>query len=166
MKNFGILLFCALLLTACASTKSGTGDGLSLMEAIEQSAEKTAGELSSGSKVAVVAFESSNAKLSEFIMEELNGALKDRGIDIVERSHLKLVMQEQNFQMSGYVSDETAVSIGKFIGANMVITGQLSSIGGMYRFRSSAIDVEKAVRASITRYDLRNDRTLQQMLKQ
>jgi len=157
------MLLAALLSAACASTGSGA-DSLGLREAIKQSAEKTAAELPRGSQVAVVAFESANNGLSEFIMEELSFGLKDRGVGIVERQELEHVLQELDFQMSGYVSDESARSIGKFLGAGIVITGQLSSFGGVYRFRTNAIDVETAARVSITRFDVRSDRELQRMI--
>ena len=66
--------------------------------------------------------------------------------------------------MSGYVSEESARSIGKFIGADIVITGQLSAVGGTYRLRTNAINVETAVRVSITRFDVNNDSMMQSMV--
>jgi hypothetical protein len=58
-------------------------------------------------------------------MEELTGALVDRGMEVADRQNLEFVYKELNFQMSGEVSDEEVVSIGKFLGADMVITGSL-----------------------------------------
>ena len=152
MKNIGSLLL-ALLLAACATAPAGPG--LSLQDAIEQSAEKIANELPADSRVAIVAFESASPGISDYIMEELTGALVDRGIEVADRRNLPYLLQEFNFQMSGMVSDETAVSIGKFIGANMVITGQLIDLNGAYRYRTSAIRVEQATRASVTRLNVR-----------
>jgi len=43
------------------------------MEAIEQTADKIAGELPKGRRVAIAAFESANSNLSDYIMEELTG---------------------------------------------------------------------------------------------
>jgi len=154
----------AVSLAGCAST--GSGEGLTLRDAIEQSAEKTAGELPGGSRVAVVAFESPNDDLSNYILEELNGVLFDRNIEVVDRQNLAYAFKELNFQMSGYVSDETALSIGKFLGADIIIIGQLTGFGDMYRFRTNAINVETAVRLSITRFDVRNDQTIKRMTGQ
>jgi hypothetical protein len=145
-----------------ADTESGAG--LSLLEAVEQSAEKIAGELPSGSRVAIVAFESANDNLSDFIMEEITGALFDRGIEVADRQNLEYVYKELDFQMSGDVSDETAQSVGKFLAAQLVITGQLIYLGSSYRFRASAIHVEKATRDSVTRFTVRNDLEMQQMV--
>jgi len=158
----GILTIFVLLFTACASTGSRTG--LSLMEAIEQTAEKIAGELPKGSRVAIVAFESSNANLSDYIMEELTGALFDRGIEVADRQNLEYVYKELNLQMSGDVSDESAKYIGKFLGASMVITGQLLDISGAYRYRASVISVEEAVRASVTRLNVKKDDEMRRLV--
>ena len=158
----------ALLLAAPFSYAGGSSDsktgGLSLQDAIEQSAEKIAGELPRGSRVAIVAFKSVNDNLSDYIMEELTGALFDRGIEVADRQNLAYVYQELNFQMSGDVSDETAKSIGKFLAADMVITGDLTDLDSLYRYRTSAINVETAVRASVTRLNVRADDAMRRMV--
>ncbi|GBU28796.1 hypothetical protein R84B8_02358 [Treponema sp. R8-4-B8] len=169
-KRWGILfLLIMALLSSCASIGSvskggGSGAGVSLLEAVEQSADKIATNLPKGSRVAIVAFESESDNLSDFIMEELTGALVDRGIEVADRQNLAYVYKELNFQMSGDVSDETAQSVGKFLGAQMVITGQLTGLGGSYRFRASAIQVEKDTLSSVTRLMVRNDRETKNMI--
>jgi len=129
----------------CASTSVKGGTGLSLSEAIKQSAEKIASKLPQGSRIAIAAFESENNSLTDYIMEELTGELFDRGFEVADRQNLAYVYQELNFQMSGNVSDETAKYIGKFLAADMVITGSLTSHDDMYRFWTRAIRVETAV---------------------
>jgi len=146
----------AIFLATCATTGSGTG-GLSLMDAIEESAERIAAQLPAGSRVAIVAFESENDGLSGYIMDELTGELFDRSIEVADRQNLEFVFKELDFNMSGYVSDESAQSIGKFLAAQLVITGQLIDQGGSFRFRTNAINVETATPASIIRLDVRND---------
>ena len=161
VKNIGSFLL-VLLLAACATT--GGGSGLSLQDAIDQSAEKIAEQLPAKSRVAIVAFESQSNNLSDYIIEELTGALFDRNIEVADRRNLEYVYKELNFQMSGDVSDETAQSIGKFLGAELVITGQLRHLGNAYRFMATAIRVEQATRASVPRFDVRNDRAMQNMI--
>ena len=139
-------------------------DGLSLMEAIEQSADRIANELPPGSRIAILAFETDSPQLSIFIMEELAGALFDRKIEIADRQNLDIVYRELTFQTSGDVSDTTVQSLGKFLGAEMVITGQMRPLGTTYRFTANAIHVEKATRASIPRLTVRNDREIQNMI--
>jgi tetratricopeptide (TPR) repeat protein len=164
-----ILCFAAVAffpLYSCATVPAavkGSG-GNSLMEAIEKSADRIAEELPQRSRVAIVAFESDNASLSEYIMEELTGALLDRKIEVADRQNLEYVFQELNFNMSGNVSDESSQSIGKFLGAQLVITGQLRNLGRSYRFMASAIHVETATRASVPRVDVQNDHKLREII--
>ena len=138
--------------------------GLSLMDAIEQSAQKIVEELPPKSRVAIIAFESPNDNLSDYIMDELTGALVGRGMEVADRRNLDYVYKELKFQMSGDVSDQTAQSIGKFLGAQLVITGQLTSQGKNYRYRTSAIHVEKATLAAIIRLDVDNNKAMKDLI--
>ena len=166
MKRFYIsLLLSALLLNNCVSTGDTNGNGLSLMEAIENSAERIANDLPTGSRVAIVAFESANDRLSDYIMEELTGALFDRKIEVADRQNIGYLNKELDFQMSGNVSDESAKSIGKFLAADMVITGELLHIGNSYRYRVSAISVETSLRSSVTRLDVQGTSSIQRMIR-
>ena len=163
-KVITVLVVAILLvsLTSCATV--GGRDGLSLIEAINQSAQRMAEDLPTGTRVAIVAFESENHNLSDFIMEELTGALFDMGIEVADRQNLEFVFRELEFQMAGHVSDETAVSVGRFLGAEMVITGQLRDLGSVQRLMTTAVHVETALRGSIPRFDVRNDRATQNMI--
>jgi tetratricopeptide (TPR) repeat protein len=140
------------------------GDGLSLLEAIEQSAEKIAADLPAGSRVAFAAWESPSLGLSDYIMEELTGALVERGMEVADRQNLEYVYKELNLHMSGAVNDASARSIGKFLGADLVITGQFTDLGGPWRYRANTINVESATRDSVTRLDVRGDPALRRMV--
>jgi len=150
--------------TVCASmdeTDDESVQGMGLMEAIEQSAEKICADIPEKTSVAIVAWESSNENLSDYVMEELMGELFDRGIEIADRQNLEYIYNELKLQMSGDVSDETAKSIGKFVGADMVIVGQLLEVGSTLRFRVNALDTENATRKSMSRYNVSNNKAMQ-----
>jgi hypothetical protein len=57
---------------------------------------------------------------------------------------LYTVLREQQFQLSGYVDDDSAVSIGKFLGAQVVVTGGVSGEGAHRRLVLKAIEVKTA----------------------
>jgi len=169
MKKFivtVVFVYAVFVLTACATSgkSNDSGTAVSLLEAVEQSAEKIATEVPAGSRVAIVAFESESDQLSDFIMEELTGALFDSKIEVADRQNLEYVYQELKFQMSGDVSDETALSIGRFLGAELVITGQLRHLGSTYRLTINAIRVETATHASVPRLTVRNDQDTQNII--
>jgi tetratricopeptide (TPR) repeat protein len=104
--------------------------------------------------------DSEHRNLSGYIMDELGGALADGGFEVADHRNLEIVYKELNFQMSGDVSDETAVSIGKFLAAEYAISGQLIKAGGRYRYRVSVINVETAVLESSVRLDVRDSRAM------
>jgi hypothetical protein len=149
---------------SCTSTGGGNDADLSLEQAIEQSAVEFARKLSAGTRVAVVSFTTEHSALSAYIMDELTLALADGSLEVTDRQRLELVKREQGFQLSGDVSDETAVSIGKILGAGCVITGQLVKAGGRYRYRISGINVETAALESPVRLNVRDDRDFQTLL--
>ncbi|MDR2052146.1 MAG: CsgG/HfaB family protein, partial [Treponema sp.] len=161
----------AAALASCA-TMGGSGeglsgespDGLSLDEAIKQSAAEIAAELPAGTRVAVVAFSSEYENLPEYIMDELAGALADGGLEVADRRNLAYVYKELNFRMSGDVSDEDAASIGKFLGASYVIAGQLINAGNSRGYRLSGINAETAAQESSTRLNVRDDRALRNLI--
>jgi tetratricopeptide (TPR) repeat protein len=156
-----VLIVAVAALTGCATT-SGAGDP-SLEEAIEQSAAAIAGKLHPGTRVAVVAFESPHENLSGYIMDKLAGALADGGLEVADRNNLAYVYKELGFQMSGDVSDESAQSVGKFLGVRYVVAGQLVDAGGRYRYRLNGVNVETAIHESSTRLDVRNDRRFREL---
>ena len=63
---------------------------------------------------------------------------------VVDRATLDKIRQEQKFQLAGEVDDKTAVSIGKFAGAKVVVTGSVSGSGDMRRLRLRALDTQTA----------------------
>jgi hypothetical protein len=56
---------------------------------------------------------------------------------------------EQDFQMSGEVDDVTAVSIGKFAGANIIVTGRVDGEGELRRLCLRALDTQTAEVVSV-----------------
>jgi len=150
----------AILLFSCVTAKSWAA--ISLQEAIEQSAGRIASDLPRGTRVAIVAFKSEHNNLSDHIMGDLAKALYDRKIEVADRQNLKYLYGEQNLP---YVSEESAPGIGKILGANIVITGEFINIGSIYRYRIRAIHTESAINLNITSFDVRNDQTLQDLIR-
>ncbi|MCL2138480.1 MAG: transporter substrate-binding domain-containing protein, partial [Treponema sp.] len=94
--------------------------------------------------IAIINISSGNSEVSEFIAGELENILVNNGFIVVDRSQLDKIRQEQDFQLSGDVDDSSAVSMGKFAGANIVMTGAITGSGNMRRFRLRALDTQTA----------------------
>ena len=61
---------------------------------------------------------------------------------VVERSEMKRLLDEQKFQYSGCVDTKCAVDIGKMIGAKYMVVGSVSKLGSSFSIESRLIDVE------------------------
>jgi hypothetical protein len=133
-------------------------------EAIKDSITYLGGRLETGTKVAVLNFTASTA-ISNYIIEEITAFLvNDGNLTVVDRSNLELIQQELDFQLSGEVSDESAQSIGKKIGAQTIISGSLSPLGNMWRMRVKALEVETAKIQGVITYTIRKNSVLSNLL--
>jgi hypothetical protein len=95
--------------------------------------------------LAVVNIASADIEAAEFVVDELAYIIVSSGnFRVVDRKSLDAIRSEQNFQTSGEVDDNSAVSIGKLLGANMVITGSISGSGSTRRLRLKVLDVMTA----------------------
>ncbi|MDR2149796.1 MAG: tetratricopeptide repeat protein [Spirochaetaceae bacterium] len=141
-------------------------EGLSLEKGIAQIARALEAELPEKTSIAVVNFESPSARFSDYLLEELQAILvNNKRLVVVDRSNLEQRRDELNFQMSGEVSDESAISIGHWLGAQVIVTGGLTDLGTGYRCRFNAIDVKEAVRLVSPGVIIRkNDKTIAYML--
>jgi Tol biopolymer transport system component len=82
---------------------------------------------------------------SEYVLEELSAILVNNGnLIIVDRKEIDLIRSETDFQWSGEVSDASAQEIGQLLGAQSIISGSLSSMGDLYRFRVKVLNVQTA----------------------
>jgi hypothetical protein len=54
--------------------------------------------------------------------------VKTNKFDVVERSRMGDILKEQEFSESGYISPETAVKIGKLIGADYFVMGKIEQL--------------------------------------
>jgi TolB-like protein len=112
-------------------------------EAVNRASEKFINSLPGGASVAVLNIASGDTETAAFIMEELEYQLVEANkFKVVDRKSLDAIRSEQNFQASGEVADESAVSIGSMLGASIVITGEISGSGSTRRLNLKALDVQ------------------------
>jgi hypothetical protein len=151
---WGICFAVSMATFSCVSIGGNETGTVSLDEAIRASAEQLDSDLV-GRKVAVVAFGSGSEALSDYVIDELSRVLvNSRAVTVVDRKDLDKVREELQFNLSGEVSDESAQSIGKMLGAQTVITGTLTDLRNAYRFGVKAINVESAAVESMPGFDV------------
>jgi TolB-like protein len=135
--------------------------------ALQNATNYVTGVVPEGSKTAILNVDSGSAALSDYILEELSALLvNSRKLIVVERKELDLIRQEENFQLSGEVNDETAQRIGYKLGAQTIISGSIVPVGNQYRLRIRALEVETAMILGVFTADVREDRVLTGLLKE
>jgi len=101
--------------------------------------------LPANATVAVLSIATNDPDTAEFVIEEFAFLLVDsRKFKVVDRKSLDAVRSEARFQISGDVDDNSAVSIGKMLGASIVITGSVGGSGSTRRLRAKALNVQTA----------------------
>ena len=139
-----IAVYTVFALTACATTKANKT--VTLDQAIQEAAKNIENTVQAGQKIAVLNFTSPTEQFSAYVIDELSIQLANgRKVVVVDRRELDLIRQEEQFQLSGEVSDESALSIGKKLGAQFIVSGSLNAMGNAYRFRVRVLNVENAV---------------------
>jgi len=142
------LLSAAFIVAAaiCAQAQSVEGvSGDELDFAIRDASDYLNDNIPKGSKIVILNIESNSVNLSEYVIDELvANVVNDKNFSVVDRRQLEAIKSEQNFQMSGAVDDRDALAIGKFFGAQTIISGAMREIGGRYRLTIRALAVQTA----------------------
>ncbi|MDR3192098.1 MAG: DUF1566 domain-containing protein [Treponema sp.] len=113
--------------------------------AIRETSDYLNKQLPKGNKLMILNVQSEFPALSEYIIDELiANTVNDRIFSVVDRQQLNTIRVELDFQYSGEVDDETAQSLGRMAGAQIIISGAVSRIGDLYRLRVRALNVQSA----------------------
>jgi TolB-like protein len=154
MKKAIVFVILAFLLPAIAFPQNA----VTIDVALSNSTTYFSNILPANTKVVVLNCTSKWPDLSDYIIEELIGYIvNERKLTVVDRQNLENIRREMDFQLSGAVSDETAQSIGKMLGAQTIISGSITAIGNTYRLRVRAISVETAQILGMQNVDVAQD---------
>jgi len=173
MKNMGNFLgtvaFVAaigLLWVGCATQPAESPGGMTLDQAIADAATRIDERIPAGSKIALLNFSSPSDRFSLYVLDELSANLLDsRKLTVVDRREVDLIRGEFDFQFSGEVGDDSMQSIGQMLGAQSIVSGSLTEIGGDYRIAIRVLNVQSAAIEVHFRSDIANDRRVQALLE-
>ena len=144
---------------------SAYGQALSLDESIKEAVQRVQNGLDEKAKIIVYQFQSHNAGLSNYVLNELfDGLVNSQKFTVLDRTAQEVVNAELEFQFSasaGMISDESLANLTSRIGAQAIVTGSLDDIGDEYRFRIRVIGTETmAAVVSYTTTVPKNDRRI------
>jgi hypothetical protein len=122
---------------------------------------------SENSKIAVLNIRVKNKALSNYINDNISENLRMSGyFTLVDRDNPDLLQAEIDFQYSGETSEKTTVSIGKKIGAQLILTISIEELGELYRLQICSIEVETATIQAMQNYLIRDNQILSRLTGQ
>jgi len=144
MKVLTILFALTLMFTwSCAGGPKRIDD---LDAAIRETSDYLNSNIPRGSKIVILNIQSDSPALSDYVIDELiANAVNDKVFQVVDRQQLDAIRAEQNFQFSGEVADDQALAIGRFFGAQTIVSGAVSKLGAGHRIRVRALEVQTAL---------------------
>lgn len=99
-----------------------------------------------------------NTLVDNYVTDALTEAMFNTGkIKIIERANLETILEEQKFQSSGLVNEETVKSIGMIAGVDFVCYGTLKDVGDSFTVNARVVDVETGELCAISRATVMKD---------
>ena len=156
-----------MLIIACTSHPTANSGGMTLDQAIAEAAVRIDGRITAGSKIALLNFTSTSARFSSYVLDELTANIVDsRKLIVVDRAEMDLIRSELDLQYSGEISDDSMQALGQRLGAQSIVSGSLTEIGGgMYRIVIRVLNVETAAVAVQYRNNIADDRLVSTLLE-
>ncbi len=114
--------------------------------------------------IAVLDFSAETKKLRDYISSTLTSNLMQSGkVRVVTRQHMDKIEKELDFQMSGVVNDNTALSICERLGAQAIVFGQIEELDNSYIMQIKMLDVETAAYMLFKTYNISRSSKTEQL---
>jgi len=143
---------------------------ISLDRAFQQTIDSIYTSVNTGSRIFISDIQSNSPPLTEYTTNKLLGKIvNDRrkgNLLVVERNaqNLALMNNEINYQLSGEVSDETALSLGRKLGAEVILTGNIKPHGEIFFLHIRVIRIETGEILIVTNEVIKSNRELRQFV--
>jgi TolB-like protein len=103
--------------------------------------------------------------LTKNVYERLTIYFAQKGLQVVERSKLNSVLQEQKISYSGIMDVSTAQKLGKLVGAEAVLVGSVSDLRDDIAINARLVDVESGTFMTAALVELRKTPAVKSMLE-
>lgn len=124
---------------------------LAYQREVQNAAGALAEKLAASGKrsIAVVDFtdlQGNVTELGRFLAEELSVALASgsQPVEVVDRTHLKVLLQEHKLSATGLIDPATAKKLGQIAGVDALVTGTLTPFGDSVRLALKVLDTSTA----------------------
>ena len=121
-------------------------------------------------KIAIIEFsdiQGNVTNLGRYLAEELTTRLYRTGkFEVVERQLLNKVIKEQKLGMSGFIDDNTAVSLGQILGVDAIASGSITDLLTNVKVNARLISTESGKVFSVASVKIPKDETIRMLLGQ
>lgn len=119
--------------------------------------------------VAVVDFtdlQGEATELGRFLAEEISVALAsgDRPLEVVDRTHLKVLVQENKLSATGLIDPATAKKLGHIAGVDALVTGTLTPFGDTIRLTLKVLDTSTARIVAATTAEIPKTKAIEELV--
>jgi hypothetical protein len=112
-------------------------------------------KLPSGAVIMVIKTSSTDFNMLNNVVDKITAAIIQEGkLKVVDRSNQTLIDNEQQFQLSGNVDDNSAVSIGHQLGAQYAVLCWISGAASNRRLNLRVLNIETAQINDQTSFDI------------
>jgi TolB-like protein len=131
-----------------------------LAKSISASARKT---------VAVLDFtdlQGNVTELGRFLAEEFSGDLVSdaKGFEVIDRTHLKSILQEHRLAATGLIDPQTARKLGEIAGVDALVTGTITPLGDSIRLSAKVLDTTTAKMLGASTAEIPRTRAIEELL--
>ena len=104
--------------------------------------------------------------LGRFLAEELSITLSEseKGFEIVDRTHLKAILQENKLSTTGLMDPQVARKLGQLAGVDALITGTITPFGDSIRVSAKVLDTVTAKIISASAANIAKTKAIEELL--
>ena len=146
-------------------------NAVALERELSAAASALADEIASSAKtsVAVVDFidlQGCVTELGRYVAEELALGLvvAKKGLKVVDRAHLRALLQEHKLAATGIVDPATARKLGEIAGVGALVTGTITPLGDSVRVVVKVLDTSTADTLTASGLDVAKTKTIEELL--
>jgi TolB-like protein len=128
---------------ATAVAQKYTDNDGHVANAIKKAASELTAKVPKTARLAVLNISASEIVLADYFVDGLTvNLIQNTGLFVVDRKNSVVIAAEKRFQLSGAVSDESAVRIGHELGADTMVLCSISGISSLRRMTVRVINLE------------------------
>ena len=86
-------------------------------------------------------------ELGRYLAEDLSVALAGdaKGFEVIDRTNLKVILQEHHLAATGIIDPDTARELGQIAGVDTLVTGTIAPLGDVIHVSAKALDTNTAM---------------------